>query len=205
MKSYKTNSVSERDENVHLGIRTIRSTARWCICVCFYSAVHAVMANSEQLAWLAISCSPSTHLLDLEIRPPKRLRSKETSGVCLNASHILCTCLCVSLCSSTEHQNFLHLYYGGNLKMKLYLHHSNVNIVYRPKSDNQDRVILDHGALVTPLDPLLEGRLTVEGSELILKKVRVADSGVFKVTDLAGFPVAHVYIEVDGKREDKCK
>ncbi|XP_022599790.1 uncharacterized protein LOC111220831 [Seriola dumerili] len=96
-----------------------------------------------------------------------------------------------------EHQNFMHLSYGGNLKMKLYLHQSNLNIVYRPKSDNQDRVILDQGVLVTPLDPQLEGRLTVEGSELIMKKVRVADTGVFKLTDLAGFPVAHVYIEVE--------
>ncbi|XP_023250615.1 uncharacterized protein LOC111645598 [Seriola lalandi dorsalis] len=96
-----------------------------------------------------------------------------------------------------EHQNFMHLSYGGNLKMKLYLHRSNLNIVYRPKSDNHDRVILDQGVLVTPLDPQLEGRLTVEGSELIMKKVRVADTGVFKLTDLAGFPVAHVYIEVE--------
>lgn len=85
--------------------------------------------------------------------------------------------------------------------MKLYLHHSKLNIVYRPKSDNQDRVILDQGVLMTPLDHGLEGRLTVEGSELIMKKVHVADTGVFKVTDLAGFTVAHVYIEVDGKRK----
>lgn len=85
--------------------------------------------------------------------------------------------------------------------MKLYLHHSSVNIVYKPKSDHVDRVIVDQGVLVTSLDPLLDGRLTVEGSELTLKKVRMADSGVFKVTDLAGFPVALVYIEVDGKRE----
>uniref|UniRef100_A0A672YPN3 Uncharacterized protein n=1 Tax=Sphaeramia orbicularis TaxID=375764 RepID=A0A672YPN3_9TELE len=96
-----------------------------------------------------------------------------------------------------EHQNFMHLAYGANLKMKLYMDHSVLNIVYRPKSDNRDRVILDQGVLVTPLDPLLEGRVTVEGSELTMKKVHMADTGVFKVTDLAGFPVAHVYIEVD--------
>lgn len=98
-----------------------------------------------------------------------------------------------------EHQNFMQLAYGANMKMKLYMDHSSLNIVYRPKSDNKDRVILDQGVLVTPLDPLLEGRLTVEGSELTMKKVHVADTGVFKVTDLAGFPVANVYIEVDGK------
>lgn len=99
-----------------------------------------------------------------------------------------------------EHQNFLHLTNGENLKMKLYVDHSNLNIVYRPKSDNQDRVVLDQGVLVTPLDPLLEGRITVEGSQLIIKKVSLADTGVFKVTDLAGFPVAHVYIEVDAHK-----
>lgn len=52
---------------------------------------------------------------------------------------------------------------------------------------------------MAPLDPQLEGRVIVEGSELIMKKVQVADMGVFKVTDLAGFDVAHIYIEVDGK------
>ncbi|KAI3358840.1 hypothetical protein L3Q82_015236 [Scortum barcoo] len=96
-----------------------------------------------------------------------------------------------------EHQTFMHLTYGADLKMKLYLHHSNLKIVYRSKSDYQPQVILDQGVLVTPLDPLLEGRLTVEGSELIIKKVHVADTGVFIVTDLAGFTVAHVYIEVE--------
>lgn len=83
--------------------------------------------------------------------------------------------------------------------MKLYVDHSNVTIVYRPKSDNVDRVIVHQGVVLAPLDPLLEGRLIVEGSELILKTVQVADIGVFKVTDLAGFPVAHVYIDVEGK------
>ncbi|XP_041867378.1 uncharacterized protein LOC121656452 [Melanotaenia boesemani] len=96
-----------------------------------------------------------------------------------------------------DHQRFLQLSYGENLRMKLYQHYSNVNIVYRPKSDNQDRVIVDQGVLVTSLDPQLEGRLTVEGSELIMKKVHATDAGVFKVTDLAGFPVAYVYINVE--------
>lgn len=83
--------------------------------------------------------------------------------------------------------------------MKLYIDHSNTTIVYRPKSDNVDRIIVDRGLVVAPLDPQLEGRVIVEGSELIMKKVQVADMGVFKVTDLAGFDVAHIYIEVDGK------
>ncbi|XP_029023616.1 uncharacterized protein LOC114866110 [Betta splendens] len=96
-----------------------------------------------------------------------------------------------------EHQTFLHLLYGGNLRMKLYRHHSNLSITYRPKSDNRERVVLDRGVLLEPQDPLLEGRLSVEGSELLLKKLHVADTGVFRVTDLSGFAVAHVYIEVE--------
>lgn len=86
--------------------------------------------------------------------------------------------------------------------MNLYLDHSNLNIVYRLKSDNQDRVIVDQGTVVTPLDPLLEGRIKVEGSALTMKKVNVADTGVFKITDLAGFSVAHVYLEVERKSLD---
>lgn len=93
----------------------------------------------------------------------------------------------------------MHFSHGGNVKIKLYTHYSNVNVIYRPKSDSQDRVIIDQGVVETPLDPMLEGRLTVEGSEIIIKKVHMADTGVFKISDLAGFPVAHVYIEVECK------
>ncbi|KAI4818400.1 hypothetical protein KUCAC02_011742 [Chaenocephalus aceratus] len=96
-----------------------------------------------------------------------------------------------------EHQEFLHLIHGENRKIKLYLHHSNANIVYRPKSSHQDRPILEEGVMVTPLDPELEGRLSVEGSELILKKATFTDTGVFTVTDLTGFTVAYVHIEVE--------
>lgn len=84
--------------------------------------------------------------------------------------------------------------------MKLFLHYSNLNVVYRSKLDNQDRVIVNQGVLLAPLDPQLEGRLTVDGSELVMKKMQPADSGLFKVTDLAGFTVAHVYIDVEGNK-----
>lgn len=110
-----------------------------------------------------------------------------------------CICFGCLFFLFAEHQTFLHLAHGENLKMKLYIDHSNTTIVYRPKSDNVDRIIVDRGLVVAPLDPQLEGRVIVEGSELIMKKVQVADMGVFKVTDLAGFDVAHIYIEVDGK------
>ncbi|XP_057684681.1 uncharacterized protein LOC130910996 [Corythoichthys intestinalis] len=95
-----------------------------------------------------------------------------------------------------EHQDFLHPSNGANMKVKLYLHHEEVNVAYRPKSGHRDRAILERGVLVTPPDPQLAYRLSVEGSELLIRKVRLSDEGVFKITDLAGFPVAHVYVDV---------
>lgn len=96
-----------------------------------------------------------------------------------------------------EHQNFMRLTYGSNFTVNLYLHHSNLNVVYRPKSSNQDRPIVEQGVVVSPLDSQLEGRLSVEGAVIHMKKLQESDTGVFKVTDLAGFSVAHVYIEVE--------
>ncbi|CAN9504253.1 unnamed protein product [Ophioblennius macclurei] len=96
-----------------------------------------------------------------------------------------------------EHQTFLRLTYGQNLRMKLHLHHSLLNVVYRPRSDPQDRPVLQQGVLVVPLDPQLEGRLTVEGSQLSMKKLQQADSGLFRISDLEGFPVADVHVHVE--------
>ncbi|KAM6959458.1 uncharacterized protein FYW47_010870 [Aplochiton taeniatus] len=102
------------------------------------------------------------------------------------------TCLNVK-----EHQKFEHLAYGRTLKINLYLDQAKVNVLYTPESDRKERLILDQGQLVVPLDPALDGRLLVEGSMMILERVKVADRGLFKVTDLSGFPVTNVYLEVD--------
>ncbi|RVE66798.1 hypothetical protein OJAV_G00110860 [Oryzias javanicus] len=103
-----------------------------------------------------------------------------------------------------DHQIFLKPTEGENLKIKLYQHYSDVSVVYKLKSDNQDRVIISHGVLEDPLDPQLDGRLTVEGTEITIKKVNPADTGILKVTDLGGFSVAHIYITVElHKRNEK--
>lgn len=109
--------------------------------------------------------------------------------------------LSIFVFASPDHHSFLHSSYGENLKMKLYQHYSNLNVVFRSKKDNQERVIVNQGVLVTPLDPQLEGRLTVDGSVLVLKKIHSTDEGVFKVTDLAGFSVADIYISVEGNED----
>lgn len=101
--------------------------------------------------------------------------------------------------SATDHLYFKHLAYGDNFNMQLHLPYSSVNVVFKPKSDSRGRAIVDEGVVVTPMDPLLEGRVNVEGSHLTLKKVQVSDSGIFNVTDLAGHLVAAVYIDVARK------
>ncbi|XP_061679813.1 uncharacterized protein LOC133502717 [Syngnathoides biaculeatus] len=94
------------------------------------------------------------------------------------------------------HQDFLHPYKGADMTVKLYLHHAEVNVVYRPKSSHRDGPVLERGVPATPPDAQLAGRVSAEGSELLVRQVRESDGGVFKVTDLAGFPVAHVYVDV---------
>ncbi|XP_021427661.2 uncharacterized protein LOC110496214 isoform X2 [Oncorhynchus mykiss] len=96
-----------------------------------------------------------------------------------------------------EHQNFVHLSYGSTLKINLFVDHTKVNLLYTPDWDRKDRVILEQGELVVPLDPSLDGRLTVEGSMCILERVRFSDTGLFRVTDLLGFPVTNIYLEVE--------
>ncbi|XP_037119823.1 uncharacterized protein LOC119130199 [Syngnathus acus] len=99
-----------------------------------------------------------------------------------------------------EHQDFLHPSDGADMKVKLYLDHAQVNVVYRPKSGHHGFPVLERGVLVTPPESQLAGRVSVDGSQLLLRKVRGSDEGVFKITDLEGFPVAHVYVDVIASR-----
>lgn len=45
-----------------------------------------------------------------------------------------------------------------------------------------------------------EGRLSVEGSMVVLDQVRAADVGEFKITDILGFTVSRVDLELQRKR-----
>ncbi|XP_051992597.1 uncharacterized protein LOC127650956 isoform X2 [Xyrauchen texanus] len=96
-----------------------------------------------------------------------------------------------------DHQIFEHLSYGGILKIKLHVDHTKVKMVYIPDTDHKERLILDQGELVVPLDPALEGRVSVEGSLFYLKKVKASDMGVFRVMDYSGFRIADVYLHVE--------
>ncbi|KAI4898290.1 hypothetical protein NFI96_033504, partial [Prochilodus magdalenae] len=102
------------------------------------------------------------------------------------------TCLNVK-----EHQMFMRLQYDGTLKIRLYINHTKVNMVYTPDSDHKDHIILEQGEVAVPLDPMLDGRVSIEGSMFYLKKVKVSDMGIFRVTDLSGFRIADVYVNVE--------
>lgn len=102
-----------------------------------------------------------------------------------------------------KHLNFVHLSHGATLKINLYLDHTKVSVQYTPDSDGKERTIVDQGLVVDPVDQALDSRLTVEGSMVILERVRVGDRGMFTVTDLMGFPVATIHLMVEGKRGAK--
>ncbi|XP_076865687.1 uncharacterized protein LOC143517264 [Brachyhypopomus gauderio] len=101
------------------------------------------------------------------------------------------TCLNVK-----EHQTFVHLQYDGTLKIKLYINYTKINMIYTPDIDHIPRIILGTGELL-PLDPMLDGRVSVDGSMFYLKKVKVSDMGIFRLTDLSDFHIADVYVDVE--------
>ncbi|XP_056335057.1 uncharacterized protein LOC130246206 [Danio aesculapii] len=96
-----------------------------------------------------------------------------------------------------EHLIFQNLNYGETLKIKLHLDHTKVKMVYIPDSDHKERLILDQGGMPVPLDPSVEGRVSVEGSMFYLKKVKVSDNGVFRVMDFSGFRITDVYLHAE--------
>ncbi|KAA0710061.1 hypothetical protein E1301_Tti018855 [Triplophysa tibetana] len=87
--------------------------------------------------------------------------------------------------------------YGGTLKIKLHVDYTKVRMVYIPDTDHKERLILDQGELVIPLDPALDGRVSVEESMFYLRKVQVSDMGLFRVMDISGFRIADVYLHVE--------
>ncbi|CAB1334203.1 unnamed protein product [Coregonus sp. 'balchen'] len=51
--------------------------------------------------------------------------------------------------------------------------------------------------LNVPADLDLEGRISLDPSVVILDQVKASDAGHFRVTDILGFPVSNVYLEVE--------
>ena len=94
------------------------------------------------------------------------------------------------------HQNFYKLEYDETLKFSLYLDYTKVSLLYTRDSDRKPRVILDQGELVVPMDSTLDGRLSVVGAVVNLKRAHVSDIGLFRVKDLLGFHIADIHLAV---------
>ncbi|XP_077066385.1 uncharacterized protein LOC143720636 [Siphateles boraxobius] len=95
------------------------------------------------------------------------------------------------------HQIFETLSHGGTLKVNLHLDSSLARLVYTPKSDNHNYLIMEGGELTLPPNLDLEGRLSLENSMCLLTDVMASDVGVFSVTDLQGFLVSDVHLEME--------
>nr|XP_046255146.1 putative uncharacterized protein DDB_G0290521 isoform X2 [Scatophagus argus] len=96
-----------------------------------------------------------------------------------------------------EHQNFVTLPYGKRLKISLILNSSLVHLYYSPDKNPIPHLLLDKGEFTSARADLgLEDRLTMEGSLVFLDRVKAADAGQFKITDILGFPVSNIHLEV---------
>ncbi|XP_051577090.1 helicase SRCAP [Myxocyprinus asiaticus] len=103
-----------------------------------------------------------------------------------------------------EHQIFVTLSYGGTLKINLHLNSSLARLLHTPKSDNQEYLIMEKGYLNLPPNLLnLNDRLSVEDSLCVLMGVKASDAGIFSVTDLQGFRVSAVHLEVEAYKLPK--
>ncbi|XP_055067356.2 uncharacterized protein [Misgurnus anguillicaudatus] len=99
------------------------------------------------------------------------------------------------------HQVFVTLTYGGTLKINLHMNSSLARLLYTPNSDKTSKyVILERGELKMPPNLNFEDRLSLEESVCVLTGLKASDAGVFSETDLHGFHVSEVYLEVEEYR-----
>ncbi|ROL48174.1 hypothetical protein DPX16_6669 [Anabarilius grahami] len=101
------------------------------------------------------------------------------------------------------HLIFVTLSYGGTLKINLHLNSSLARLLYTAKSDNHKYLIMEGGELNLPPNLDFEGRLSLEDSMCLLTDVKASDAGVFSVTDLQGFMVSDVYLEIEAYKLPK--
>lgn len=55
-----------------------------------------------------------------------------------------------------------------------------------------------------PAELGFEDRLSMEDSQMVLDQVRAADAGQFKITDILGFTVSSIHLEILRKRWRVC-
>ncbi|XP_066538301.1 uncharacterized protein si:dkeyp-77h1.4 isoform X2 [Hoplias malabaricus] len=96
-----------------------------------------------------------------------------------------------------EHQIFSNVQYGGTFKLNLYINSSSARVTYSNTSTfTHSWIIMDQGKLSLPPELEMEGRFTAEDSMCVLEQVKASDEGVYRVTDLQGFTVSSVHLEL---------
>ncbi|XP_040900129.1 uncharacterized protein si:dkeyp-77h1.4 [Toxotes jaculatrix] len=93
------------------------------------------------------------------------------------------------------HQNFLSVPYGKRLKINLILNSSLVHLYYSRNNEPTSHLLLDKGEFTSAKEELgLQDRLSMEGSLVFLDQVRSSDAGLFRITDILGFPVSSIHL-----------
>ncbi|XP_029308008.1 uncharacterized protein LOC115021615 isoform X1 [Cottoperca gobio] len=96
-----------------------------------------------------------------------------------------------------EHQNFVTLPHGKTLKIHLIINSSLVHLYYTPESDRTPHLLMDKGEFTSARAELgFEDRLSMEGSWVFLDQVKSADIGQFQITDILGFPVSTIHLQL---------
>ncbi|XP_026226319.1 uncharacterized protein si:dkeyp-77h1.4 [Anabas testudineus] len=96
-----------------------------------------------------------------------------------------------------DHQIFQTLLDGKRLKINLILNSSLIKLYYTPDNDPTEHLLMDKGQFTRAQEDLGFGdRLSMEGSLVFLDQVKHKDAGVFKITDILGFTVATIHLQI---------
>ncbi|XP_034030337.1 uncharacterized protein si:dkeyp-77h1.4 [Thalassophryne amazonica] len=100
-----------------------------------------------------------------------------------------------------DHQHFVKLPYGKKLKINLILNSSLVQLHFTREGESTAHLLMVKGEFTSAQTELgFENRLSMDGLVVYLDQVKRTDDGVFRVTDLLGFPVSSFHLEVQPYR-----
>lgn len=99
-----------------------------------------------------------------------------------------------------EHLHFLELPQGKRMKINLIMNSSLLEMNYTRNSDPAPRTphrLMDKGNFTNAQTELgFEGRISLDGNVFFLDDIKASDAGEFKVTDILGFTVTIVHLEL---------
>ncbi|KAG7277919.1 hypothetical protein CRUP_004698 [Coryphaenoides rupestris] len=100
-----------------------------------------------------------------------------------------------------NHYYFKELPYDSVLKINLLVNSSTARLYYSSTNDSKPLLLMEKGEITANQTELhMEGRLSVEGSVVVLEHLRASDVGQFKVVDILGFPVTVLHLGLEPYR-----